>query len=130
MQETLKQPYAWSTEEFNVNGELVWSSITQFRPKELSWIRDFLIRNITLRSLLSTKMKQMLKKLQELKAIVNLRNVLLTLIMAFNMGCVSLATSVAIQVVGEQYLISQNKPIIRCNLINVAQGKMFILVGL
>jgi hypothetical protein len=40
MQETLKQPYAWSTEEFNVNGELVWSSITQFRPKELSWIRD------------------------------------------------------------------------------------------
>ena len=40
MQETLKHPYAWSTEEFNVNGELVWSSITQFRPKELSWIRD------------------------------------------------------------------------------------------
>ena len=45
MQETLKsgipkQPYAWSTEEFNINGELVWSSITQFRPKELSWIRD------------------------------------------------------------------------------------------
>jgi hypothetical protein len=35
-----KQPYAWSTEEFNINGELVWSSITQFRPKELSWIRD------------------------------------------------------------------------------------------
>jgi hypothetical protein len=58
---------------------------------------------------------------------VSLRNVLLTLIVAFNMGCVSLATSVAtqagVQVVGEQYLISQNKPIIRCNLINVAQGK-------
>lgn len=40
MQETLKQPYAWAIEEFNINGGLVWSSITQFRPKELSWIRD------------------------------------------------------------------------------------------
>jgi hypothetical protein len=41
-------------------------------------------------------------------------------------GCVSLATSVAtqasVQVVGEQYLIAQNKPIIRCNLFNVAKG--------
>lgn len=34
------QPYAWVTEEFNIHGELVWSSITQFRPKELSWIKD------------------------------------------------------------------------------------------
>lgn len=34
------QPYAWVVEEFNIHGELVWSSITQFRPKELSWIRD------------------------------------------------------------------------------------------
>lgn len=40
MQETYKQPYAWSIEEFNSQGDLVWSSITQFRPKELSWIRD------------------------------------------------------------------------------------------
>jgi hypothetical protein len=41
MQETLKQqPYAWAIEEFNIHGELVWSSITQFRPTELSWIRD------------------------------------------------------------------------------------------
>ena len=40
MSELKQQPYAWATEEFNVNGELVWSSITQFRPKELSWIRD------------------------------------------------------------------------------------------
>ena len=41
MQETLKQqPYAWATEEYNIHGELVWSSITKFRPKELSWIRD------------------------------------------------------------------------------------------
>jgi hypothetical protein len=41
-------------------------------------------------------------------------------------GCVSLATSVAtqasVQVIGEQYLIAQNKPIIRCNLFNVAKG--------
>jgi hypothetical protein len=48
------------------------------------------------------------------------------LLMAFNLGCVSLATSVAtqagVQVVGEQYLIAQNKPIIRCNLYNVMQG--------
>jgi hypothetical protein len=35
-----QDPYAWAIEEFNINGELVWSSITQFRPKELSWIRD------------------------------------------------------------------------------------------
>jgi hypothetical protein len=40
MQETYKQPYAWATEEFNIHGDLVWSSITLFRPKELSWIRD------------------------------------------------------------------------------------------
>ena len=40
MQETPKKAYAWVTEEFNSNGDLVWFSITQFRPKELSWIRD------------------------------------------------------------------------------------------
>jgi len=40
MQEILKQPYAWSIEEFNNDGDLVWSSISQFRPTELSWIRD------------------------------------------------------------------------------------------
>lgn len=41
-------------------------------------------------------------------------------------GCVSVATSVAtqagVQIVGEQYLITQKKPIIRCNVINVIQG--------
>lgn len=46
--------------------------------------------------------------------------------MVFNLGCASFATSVAtqagVQVVGEQYLISQNKPIIRCNLYNVMMG--------
>jgi len=35
-----QQPYAWVIEEFNSQGDLIWSSITQFRPKELSWIRD------------------------------------------------------------------------------------------
>jgi hypothetical protein len=35
-----QQPYAWAIEEFNSRGDLIWSSITQFRPKELSWIRD------------------------------------------------------------------------------------------
>jgi hypothetical protein len=34
------QPYAWSTEEFNVNGDLVWSTNTQYRPKEITRIRD------------------------------------------------------------------------------------------
>ena len=45
MQETLKdklprQPDGWSTKEYNANGELVWSSFTQFRPTEISWVRD------------------------------------------------------------------------------------------
>ena len=35
-----QQPYAWAIEEFNSRGDLIWSSITQFRPKDLSWIRD------------------------------------------------------------------------------------------
>ena len=46
--------------------------------------------------------------------------------MVFNTGCMTVATSVAtqagVQVVGEQYLISQNKPIVRCNLYNVMMG--------
>ncbi len=57
---------------------------------------------------------------------MNLRNVLLMLITVFNLGCVSVATSVAtqagVQAVGEQYLISQNKPVIKCNVINVIKG--------
>ena len=36
----MKDPYAWAIEEFNSRGELVWSSIMQTRPIELSWIRD------------------------------------------------------------------------------------------
>ena len=55
-----------------------------------------------------------------------MRNALLMLIMACSSGCESFATSVAtqagVQVVGEQYLIANNKPIIRCNLYNVMQG--------
>jgi len=57
---------------------------------------------------------------------VSLRNALLMLTMVFSSGCVSLATSVAtqagVQYTGEQYLISRNKPIVRCNLYNVMQG--------
>jgi hypothetical protein len=37
---THKDPYAWAIEEFNSDGELVWSSMSKFRPTELSWIRD------------------------------------------------------------------------------------------
>lgn len=44
----------------------------------------------------------------------------------FNLGCVSVATSVAtqtgVQMIGEQYLIAQDKPIIRCNIYNVMKG--------
>ena len=36
----MKDPYAWAIEEFNSRSELVWSSIMQTRPKELSWIKD------------------------------------------------------------------------------------------
>lgn len=36
----MNDPYAWAIEEFNSRGDLVWSSIMQTRPKELSWIRD------------------------------------------------------------------------------------------
>ena len=57
---------------------------------------------------------------------MSLRNVLLTLIMVFNTGCMTVATSVAtqagVQMAGEQYLISQNKPVIKCNVINVIKG--------
>ena len=35
-----QDPYAWAIEEFKSDGELVWSSIMQTRPIELSWIRD------------------------------------------------------------------------------------------
>ena len=46
--------------------------------------------------------------------------------MVFNTGCVTLATSVAtqagVQAAGEQYLISQNKPVIKCNVINLIKG--------
>ena len=55
------------------------------------------------------------------------------LIMAFNLGCVTVATSVATQVgvqtVGEQYLISQNKAMIKCNLFNVVKGNKMCRVS-
>jgi len=55
------------------------------------------------------------------------------LIMGFNLGCASMATSVAtqagVQAVGEQYLISQNKPMIKCNVINVIKGNKMCRVS-
>lgn len=33
-------PYAWALEEFDSQGNLVWSSMMLTRPKELSWFRD------------------------------------------------------------------------------------------
>ena len=64
---------------------------------------------------------------------MNLRNVLLLLTMVFSSGCVSLATGVATQVgvqyTGEQYLISQKKPMIKCNVINVIKGNKMCRVS-
>lgn len=55
------------------------------------------------------------------------------LTMAFNTGCMTVATSVAtqagVQVVGEQYLISQNKPTIKCNVVNVIKGNKMCRVS-
>jgi uncharacterized protein YceK len=48
------------------------------------------------------------------------------LTMVFSSGCATVATSVAtqagVQYTGEQYLISQKKPMIKCNVINVIKG--------
>ena len=64
---------------------------------------------------------------------MSLRNVLLMLIVVFNLGCMTVATSVATQVgvqtVGEQYLISQNKAMIKCNLFNVVKGNKMCRVS-
>lgn len=47
--------------------------------------------------------------------------------MVFNIGCAEIATNIAVQggvqLAGEQYLIAKDKPITRCNLVNIAQGK-------
>ena len=55
------------------------------------------------------------------------------LIAVFNLGCMTVATSVATQVgvqtVGEQYLISQNKAMIKCNLFNVVKGNKMCRVS-
>ena len=48
------------------------------------------------------------------------------LTMVFSSGCATVATSVAtqagVQYTGEQYLISQKKTMIKCNVINVIKG--------
>ena len=55
-----------------------------------------------------------------------MRNALLMLIMVCSSGCAEIATQVAVQGAvqygGEKYLISQNKPITRCSVYNMAQG--------
>jgi len=55
------------------------------------------------------------------------------LIVVFNLGCMTVATSVATQVgvqyTGEQYLISQKKPMIKCNVINVIKGNKMCRVS-
>ncbi len=49
-------------------------------------------------------------------------------------GCAQVATSVAtqagVQVIGEQYLISQKKPTIKCNLYNVINGNKMCRVSM
>ena len=53
--------------------------------------------------------------------------------MAFNTSCATVVTSVAtqagVQYAGEQYLISQNKPTIKCNVINVIKGNKMCRVS-
>lgn len=48
------------------------------------------------------------------------------LIMVCSVGCAEFATNLAVQggvqYAGEQYLIHNNKPITRCNMMNVAKG--------
>ena len=69
----------------------------------------------------------MLKRLQESKVIGSLLKDLLTLLTVFSLtGCAEIATNIAIQggiqLAGEQYLQANNKPITKCNLVNVARG--------
>lgn len=62
-----------------------------------------------------------------------MRSWLLISAAASTLGCTTLATSVATQVgvqtAGEQLLISQNKPVIKCNAINTIQGHKFCRVS-
>lgn len=48
-------------------------------------------------------------------------------------GCASFATNIAtqasVQYIGEQYLIAQNKPIIKCNFYNVMKGNKMCRVN-
>ena len=49
-------------------------------------------------------------------------------------GCAQVATSVAtqagVQVIGEQYLISQKKPVIKCNAFNIIKGNKMCRVSM
>lgn len=48
-------------------------------------------------------------------------------------GCSTVATSVVtqagVQTIGEQYLISQDKPVIKCNIVNVLKGNKMCRVS-
>jgi uncharacterized protein YceK len=54
-----------------------------------------------------------------------MRNFLLMLIMGCS-GCAEIATQVAVQggvqYAGEKYLISQQKPVTKCNIVNMTRG--------
>ena len=49
-------------------------------------------------------------------------------------GCAQVATSVVtqagVQVIGEQYLISQKKPVIKCNAFNIIKGNKMCRVSM
>lgn len=49
-------------------------------------------------------------------------------------GCAQVATSVAtqagVQVIGEQYLITQKKPVIKCNAFNIIKGNKMCRVSM
>jgi hypothetical protein len=63
-----------------------------------------------------------------------MKYLLLSACIMLSSGCAQVATSVAtqagVQVIGEQYLISQKKPTIKCNLYNVINGNKMCRVSM
>jgi hypothetical protein len=63
-----------------------------------------------------------------------MKYLLLSACIMLSSGCAQIATSVAtqagVQVIGEQYLISQKKPTIKCNLYNVINGNKMCRVSM
>ena len=62
------------------------------------------------------------------------KNLFLLVCLVLINGCAQIATSVVtqagVQVVGEQYLISQKKPTIKCNAFNVIKGNKMCRVSM